>query len=45
MKQMNNFPAAQAAFNVTAWSGFFAAPCYPPGVVRANNIQQTWFNS
>lgn len=43
LKELGNPLAVQAAFNVNLWTGFFAAQCYPPGILRAQNIRNVWF--
>lgn len=42
MRELGDIAAVQAAFQVNSWQGFFAASCYPPGVVRAENIRRAW---
>lgn len=42
LKDLGNPRAVQAAFNINLWTGYFAAPCYPPGILRAQNIQKVW---
>lgn len=44
MRQLGNSAAVQAAMEVNAWQGLFAVDCYPPGIMRAENIRRTWFS-